>query len=253
MPRCWTSASRSSPSRAGPLRSARGVADDRSEPSRASCMGTVGYLAPEQAAGQPADRRSDIFALGCVLYEMATGDRPFTGRSAAEMIAHVLHDEPRPVADVRAGVPPEFQRIVRRCLAKDPARRYQYADDLALDLRDLLAHPPVPASATSAVRPRGASRWLWPAAAGLVAAIGAWGWLRPQPAPSLQPPTRLALVVPNFGGSATAIQRQIAITPDGGRCCSPRSSMARPARCAWRFTTSRHRCCQVSFRSSATS
>ena len=104
-------------------------------------MGTVGYLAPEQAAGLPVDRRADIFSLGCILYEMAAGERPFAGRSAAETIAHVLHDEPRPLAEIKPNTPLEFQRIVGKCLAKDPARRYQHADDLALDLRDLAARP----------------------------------------------------------------------------------------------------------------
>ena len=83
-------------------------------------MGTVGYLAPEQAAGLPVDRRADIFSLGCILYEMAAGERPFGGRSAAEMIAHVLHDEPRSLAEIKPHTPLEFQRIVGKCLAKDP-------------------------------------------------------------------------------------------------------------------------------------
>ncbi len=180
-------------------------------------MGTVGYLSPEQAAGQPVDRRTDIFALGCILYEMAAGERPFAGRSAAEMIAHVLHDEPRPLSDLRPDAPVEFQRIVRKCLAKDPSRRYQHADDLALDLRDLHARPaPAPAPAVPAPRARGLSGWLWPAAALVVAGIGAWGWLRPAPPAPTQPPSRLALVVPNYGGATTnGIRREIAITPDG--------------------------------------
>ena len=99
-------------------------------------LGTIGYMSPEQAAGQPTDRRTDIFALGCILYEMIAGRRPFEGRSAAEVIAHVLHDEATPLGSLRTDTPPEIARIVQKCLAKDPARRYQHADDLAVDLRD---------------------------------------------------------------------------------------------------------------------
>jgi len=181
-------------------------------------MGTIGYLAPEQAAGQPVDRRADIFALGCILYEMAAGERPFAGRSAAEVIAHVLHDEPRPLADVRPNLPAEFHRIVGKCLAKDPARRYQHADDLSVDLADLQRQPVAASSAPSGeapARPPGPARWLWPVAVALAMGLAAWGWFRPHTEATLQPPSRLALLVPNQGGSNPALQRQIAITPDG--------------------------------------
>ena len=181
-------------------------------------LGTAGYLSPEQAAGAPADRRSDIFALGCILYEMACGQRPFAGRSTAEVIAHVLHDEPTPVGERRPGLPAEFLRIVRKCLVKDPARRYQRADDLALDLRDLASQPPDVLSGrigTGVVLAARGHRWMWPAALALVMAAGVWGWLRPRPHAADQPPTRLAVPVPTFGGSATSLQRQIAMTPDG--------------------------------------
>jgi serine/threonine-protein kinase len=187
-------------------------------------MGTVGYLAPEQAAGLPVDRRADIFALGCILYEMASGERPFTGRSAAETVAHVLHDEPRALSDLKAHVPAEFQRVVTKCLAKDPARRYQHADDLALDLRDLsarqVAPPPLP-TPVSVARASGAARVLWPAVVVAAAGLAAWGWLRPAPPVPSPPPSRLAIIVPNYGGSNTGIQRQLAITPDGSTLLFP--------------------------------
>src|SRR5688572_23911614 len=88
-------------------------------------LGTVGYMSPEQAAGQPADRRTDIFALGCVLYEIVAGRRPFEGRSTAEVIAHLLHDDPPPlehVDSVRPDVPADLVRIVQKCLVKEPTR-----------------------------------------------------------------------------------------------------------------------------------
>jgi hypothetical protein len=138
-------------------------------------LGTVGYLSPEQAAGQPADRRTDIFALGCILYEMTGGRRPFEGRSAAEAIAHVLHDDPPALEHLRAGVPAELSRIVHKCLAKEPAKRYQHADDLALDLREAAARPePRPAAVAPVVAPhRGLSTgwWLAIVASAVVAAV----------------------------------------------------------------------------------
>jgi Tol biopolymer transport system component len=186
-------------------------------------MGTVGYLAPEQAAGLPVDRRADIFSLGCILYEMAAGERPFGGRSAAEMIANVLHDAPRSLTEIKPNTPLEFQRIVGKCLAKDPARRYQHADDLALDLRDLAALPmSVPARPDGDfARAPSASRWLWPVATMTVAGLAVWGWLQPRPKAEARPASRLAVVVPNYGGASTAIQRQIAITPDGSTLLFP--------------------------------
>ena len=186
-------------------------------------LGTLGYLAPEQAAGLPVDRRADIFSLGCILYEMAAGEHPFGGRSAAESIAHVLHDEPRPLADIKPNTPLEFQRIVGKCLTKDPARRYQHADDLALDLRDLAAAP-VSLSTSSNnenARGRGVARWLWPVATTALVVLAVWGWRRPQPEAEIQPASRLAIIVPNYGGAGTAIQRQIAITPDGSTVLFP--------------------------------
>ena len=186
-------------------------------------MGTVGYLAPEQAAGLPLDRRADIFSLGCILYEMASGERPFGGRSAAEMIAHVLHDEPLPLADIKPNTPLEFQRIVRKCLAKDPAGRYQHADDLTLDLRDLAARPVSisTAPADTPARARELARWMWPVVTTALAGLVVWAWLHPGPEPELLPASRLAIVVPNYGGASTAIQRQIAITPDGSTVLFP--------------------------------
>jgi serine/threonine-protein kinase len=181
-------------------------------------MGTVGYLAPEQAAGQPVDRRADIFALGCILYEMSAGERPFGGRSTAEMISRVLHDEPPPLAERRPHLPAEFLRIVRKCLSKDPARRYQQAEDLAVDLRELAANPlaAAPAMSSAAGPPLNSfRRILWPAAAVVAGAAALWAWTRPALPPLDGSPSRLAIVVPTFGGASTSLQRQVALTPNG--------------------------------------
>jgi Tol biopolymer transport system component len=100
-------------------------------------MGTVPYMSPEQVEGKPADARSDIFSLGVMFYQMATGTRPFRGESAISIASSILKDSPPAIAEVNATVPRDLDRIVRRCLAKEPARRYQSAVDLRNDLEEL--------------------------------------------------------------------------------------------------------------------
>lgn len=100
-------------------------------------LGTRPYMSPEQVQGKPLDHRSDIFSLGVMLYELATGDRPFKGETQAELISSILRDKPREITDVRVDLSDHFGRIVRRCLEKDPTRRYQTALDLRLELEDL--------------------------------------------------------------------------------------------------------------------
>jgi len=100
-------------------------------------LGTPAYLSPEQAEGKPVDARSDIFSLGVMLYEMATGTRPFQGDSAFAIISSILKDAPAPLAQLRPDLPPDLDRIVRRCLAKEPMRRYQTALDVRNELEDL--------------------------------------------------------------------------------------------------------------------
>jgi len=102
-------------------------------------VGTVAYMSPEQAQGKAVDDRSDIFSLGVVLYEMATGQRPFTGDNSTSILTSVLRDTPPLVTDVRSGLPRHLGRIVRRCLQKDPERRYHHAKDLRNDLEELKA------------------------------------------------------------------------------------------------------------------
>ncbi len=94
-------------------------------------VGTFQYMAPEQLEGKEADARTDIFALGELVYEMATGKRAFTGKSRASLIAAILSSEPQPMAALQAMTPPVLERVVKRCLAKDPDQRWQSASDLA--------------------------------------------------------------------------------------------------------------------------
>jgi eukaryotic-like serine/threonine-protein kinase len=100
-------------------------------------LGTVSYMSPEQAEGKRVDYRSDIFSLGIILYELATGERPFKGDTRVSVLSSIMKDTPRPVTEINPALPLEFGRILRRCLAKDPAHRYQTAIDLRNDLEEL--------------------------------------------------------------------------------------------------------------------
>src|SRR5262245_21252686 len=101
-------------------------------------VGTVGYMAPEQVRGLPADARSDIFALGCVLYEMVSGRRAFDRDTGADTMSAILRDDPPELSDSGKTIPFELARVIRHCLEKDADQRFESARDLAFDLRALL-------------------------------------------------------------------------------------------------------------------
>jgi len=106
--------------------------------SNGRIMGTVPYMSPEQLSGSPADHRSDIFSLGIVLFEMATGRRPFRGVSSAEVISSILREDPRPITAFKAELPRHLGRIIRLCLEKDPRDRFHSAVDVRNVLRGLM-------------------------------------------------------------------------------------------------------------------
>jgi serine/threonine protein kinase len=98
--------------------------------AQGTILGTFQYMAPEQLEGQDADARTDIFAFGCLLYEMLTGQKSFEGKTQAGLIGAILHAEPVPVSARQPLVPRALDRVLRKCLAKDPDARWQTARDL---------------------------------------------------------------------------------------------------------------------------
>src|SRR5262249_43066097 len=103
--------------------------------AQGTILGTFQYMAPEQVEGIEADARSDIFAFGCLLFEMLSGRKAFEGKTRASLLGAILKDEPPPVSTVQALVPPSLDRIVATCLAKDPDDRWQTARDLLRELK----------------------------------------------------------------------------------------------------------------------
>lgn len=132
-------------------------------------LGTLAYMAPEQLEGRPADERADLWALGCLLHEMATGERAFGAETPASTIAAILDREPRAVSELAALAPRSFDRLVHACLAKDPEARWRSAADLARELRWLAEGD---AATPSAQRPARA-RLVWVAAGLGLLALGA--------------------------------------------------------------------------------
>jgi Tol biopolymer transport system component len=186
-------------------------------------MGTAGYMAPEQIRGERVDARTDIFALGAVLYELITGRPAFTGRTLGVVQDAVLNRPPEPVLGVRPGTPPRLAELIERCLEKDPDLRYQSAADVRADLRRLARDRTTPTGAQAwpstvaapiARRPR-RGRIAVLAAATLavaaIAAVGAWFLLgrarQPDaPSPRLVPFTSLP-----------GLLRKPAFSPDGNQ------------------------------------
>ncbi len=144
-------------------------------------LGTMGYMSPEQVRGKPADKRSDLFAFGTILYEMLSGQKAFRGDSAADTITAILTKEPPDLSQTNRDVHPGLDRIVRHCLEKNPEERFESARDVAFDLEALSGvSTPAGAVAVRGERPGRRPSWALLVAAVIVgaavAAVAAWTW-----------------------------------------------------------------------------
>ena len=143
--------------------------------AQGTVVGTFQYMSPEQVEGKQADARSDIFALGAVLYEMTTGQRAFEGKTPASAMAAVLEREPAPITSLQPLTPPAFERLVKSCLAKDPDDRWQTAHDVKLQLRQIFeGGSQITSSAAVVVAPRKRTSkpaWIVAAVLAVVAAL----------------------------------------------------------------------------------
>jgi Tol biopolymer transport system component len=173
-------------------------------------MGTCAYMSPEQAEGRPVDARSDIFSFGALLYEMATGRSAFKAESPVATLASVLRDEPPPPRTLVPELPVELERIVLRCLRKDPAKRFQTMADLKVALEELKEESE---SGRHAPSPPGVRRGPVRVAIGAVAAAAVLAAAFLFARRRFTPPFRVALPVPltSFGGHVSSPS----LSPDG--------------------------------------
>jgi len=180
-------------------------------------LGTAAYMAPEQAKGKEVDRRADIWAFGCVLYEMLTGKRAFEGESLSEIVAAVLKNEPDWTA-LPAETPAAIRALLRRCLRKDPTRRLHDSADARIEIDDVIAHPTPQPQATDTSRRRGSLRTLGWLVAVLLAIALLVTRIGPSGPPSSSPQAmRLELNMPPGVEASETATPNMAISPDGTR------------------------------------
>jgi Tol biopolymer transport system component len=175
-------------------------------------VGTPQYMAPEQISGGDVDARTDIFALGCVLYELITGQRAFDGKSASSIMASVLATTPKPIDELVPLTPPALDRVIQRCLAKDPEDRWQSARDVAAELKWIAeggSKVGLPAVVTVKRKNREHIAWALCGVAALAAIGFGVAWMKRAPQP--QPVVRFPLPVPDGLSTPTSPE----VSPDG--------------------------------------
>jgi len=190
--------------------------------ARGTIVGTFQYMSPEQTEGKEADARSDIFAMGALLYEMVTGKRAFTGKSQASIVAAILASEPTPISTVQPMAPPALAQVVKTCLAKDPEERFQTVHDLKLQLKWIAEASASQLAAPAQIRARRVvqKRTLAIAAAvGWILAAAALAFFlsgRAQLEEALRPMT--ASWLPPSDAEFTSVQPgALALSPDGSK------------------------------------
>lgn len=182
--------------------------------------GTVAYMSPEQIQGEAVDSRTDIWALGVVLYEMIAGQAPFRGEDDHSRTYAILNQDPQPLTATRVGVPLALEPVLAKVLAKDPERRYQHVDELPVDLRSaVMERTGVIPGASAWSRKRVGSRVLAPVLVGvMLGAVITWAVLRaPGREAGSTPPSslHLSLALPADQELAGTIFRRFALSPDG--------------------------------------
>jgi predicted Ser/Thr protein kinase len=186
-------------------------------------VGTMQYMAPEQLEGKEVDARTDIFAFGAMVYEMATGKRAFEGKTQASLIAAILEREPPPMSSLQPMTPPALDRVVKRCLAKDRDDRWQTARDLEVELKWIAEGGsqagPAPTRAMKGFRALGRRALILSVGIFLlgaaIASLATWN-LKPSPAPPSQPVSRTVITLPTgqqLGGLENG--SAVALSPDG--------------------------------------
>ena len=184
-----------------------------------SLVGTPSYMSPEQAEGRTVDHRTDIFSAGVVLYEMATGTRPFRGDSAVTILSSIIKDTPSSAVEVNSRISLALDRVIMRCLAKDPARRYQSAMDLRNDLEEAQHRAGTEvgllrvAARGLASSVRRKSRWAAALLVVALAAAGSYVWLRQQPGNARRPPAEVERV--NHLTTLPGTEQFPSLSPDG--------------------------------------
>jgi Tol biopolymer transport system component len=189
--------------------------------AQGTILGTLQYMAPEQVEGREVDARTDIFAFGVVVYEIATGEKAFEGKSQASLIAKILETDPPPISSLQPMTPPALDRVIKTCLAKEPAERWQAANDLCRELKWIAESGAQAGPSTGGVTPSSKSRHrmvLWAAASLVVAIVGLTVWsLRPAPAVPPRPVTRFTISLPAGQVLVGLDTPAIALSPDGTR------------------------------------
>jgi eukaryotic-like serine/threonine-protein kinase len=181
-------------------------------------LGTFQYMAPEQLEGQEADPRTDIFALGALLYEMATGKRAFEGATRTSLIAAIVSSHPAPISQVAAMAPPALEHVVRKCLEKDPDDRWQSARDVASELRWISeAGSQAGVATTVTIRRRTREKLAWGTAAFFaLAALASAGWMFTRSGASdAARPFHASVTLPSDVSSVAMAAGPIALAPDG--------------------------------------